>query len=50
MKKIYNQPQTDICHLQIENLMLSVSVNTSGTPTGSGGMHAPERHGDIIPF
>ena len=47
MKKMYNQPQTDICKMQIEYLMLNpVSVNNGGS--GGGTAHAPSRHGDII--
>ncbi len=47
MKKIYNQPQTNICKMQIEYLMLNpISVNSGGG--GGGTAHAPSRHGDII--
>ena len=47
MKKIYNQPQMEICEMQIESLMISVSTNSGGG--GGGDAHAPARHGDFIP-
>ena len=50
MKKIYNQPKTEIFDVRTDQLLqgLNVSVNGSGTPGGGGGMHAPKK-GDIIP-
>lgn len=46
MKKIYNQPTTDILEMNVENLMLTVSVNGGGG--GGGSAHAPAK-GDVIP-
>ncbi|MBQ9296218.1 MAG: hypothetical protein IJ204_03395 [Paludibacteraceae bacterium] len=40
MRKIYNQPVTDILEMQTENLMLTVSTNKSG---GGGIAHSPGR-------
>lgn len=36
MKKVYIQPTTDVLEMHVENLMLTVSVNSSSYP-GSGG-------------
>ena len=46
MKKIYNQPTADILEMNVENLMLTVSVNGGGG--GGGSAHAPAK-GDVIP-
>ena len=46
MKKIYNQPTTDILEMNVENLMLTVSVNGGGG--GGGSAHAPAK-GEVIP-
>ena len=54
MKKMYNQPNTDVLAINTARMMqdLTVSVNESGTPS-SGGSTAtagvPGRRGDIIP-
>lgn len=47
MKKNYSRPQTDICEMQVESLMLSVSQNGGG---GGGDAHAPKRPGEDICF
>lgn len=46
MKKLYNQPTTEVMYLTTERLMDSIIVSLG---TGDeGGAHAPGR-GDIIP-
>ena len=46
MKRLYNQPKTEIFDVRLENLMLTVSTNSGGG--GGGSAHAPAK-GDIIP-
>lgn len=52
MKKMYNQPNTDVLAINTARMMqdLTVSVNESGTPSGGGSTAGvPGRRGDIIP-
>ena len=46
MKKMYNQPQTDVTVVNTEHMMQDLNVSINGG--GSGEQHAPAR-GEIIP-
>ncbi len=41
MKKLYNQPKTEIFDVRLDNIMLSVS--NGGTPPDEEPAHAPGR-------
>jgi len=49
MKKMYNQPETDILNLTVSNLMLTVSEGPdNGDPTAPPASHAPKRDGAVF--
>lgn len=46
MKKMYNQPQTDVVALNTERLMDTTTMSPGGP--GTNQMDAPARRGDVI--
>ena len=49
MKKMYNQPATEVVNLKTARLMDGLTVSLGGNPPDEGSAHAPKK-GDRIPY